>query len=56
MPVPQDIYTLYMAEAGFYFHSIYASLFMDEWRRDSILMIVHHILTNSLILFSLAFR
>ncbi|KAL9985152.1 hypothetical protein ACROYT_G007522 [Oculina patagonica] len=56
MPIPQDIYTLYVVEAGFYFHSIYATLFMDQWRRDSILMIMHHILANSLILFSFAIR
>ena len=56
MPVPQDIYMLYVVEAGFYFHSIYATLFMDQWRRDSILMIAHHVLTNLLIFFSFAFR
>ncbi|KAJ7321491.1 Ceramide synthase 1 [Desmophyllum pertusum] len=56
MPVPQDIYMLYLAEAGFYFHSVYATLFMDQWRRDSILMILHHILANLLILFSFAIR
>ena len=56
MPIPQDIYTLYVVEAGFYFHSIYATLFMDQWRRDSHLMIMHHILTNALIFFSFAVR
>ncbi|KAL9985157.1 hypothetical protein ACROYT_G007527 [Oculina patagonica] len=56
MPIPQDIYTLYVVEAGFYFHSIYATLFMDQWRKDSILMLMHHILANSLILFSFAIR
>ncbi|XP_078360160.1 ceramide synthase 1-like [Oculina patagonica] len=56
MPIPQDIYTLYVVEAGFYFHSIYATLFMDQWRRDSILMILHHILANLLIFFSFAIR
>jgi len=56
MPIPQDIYTLYVVEAGFYFHSIYATLFMDQWRRDSHLMILHHILTNALIFFSFAVR
>ena len=56
MPVPQDIYMLYVVEAGFYFHSVYATLFMDLWRRDSVLMIAHHIVANLLILFSLAMR
>lgn len=56
MPVPQDIYMLYVVEAGFYFHSVYATLFMDLWRRDSVLMIAHHIVANLLILFSFAMR
>ncbi|KAM7449757.1 Ceramide synthase 1 [Porites harrisoni] len=56
MPVAQDIYVLYVVEAGFYFHSVYATFFMDQWRRDSILMILHHVLTISLISFSFAVR
>lgn len=56
MPVSQDIYMLYVVEAGFYFHSVYATLFMDLWRRDSVLMIAHHIVANLLILFSFAMR
>ena len=56
MSVAQDMYVLYIVEAGFYFHSIYATLFMDQWRRDSILMILHHILAISLIFFSFAVR
>ncbi|EDO49866.1 predicted protein, partial [Nematostella vectensis] len=56
MPVPSDIYTIYVVQAGFYFHSIYATVFMDKWRADSIVMICHHILANALILFSFATR
>lgn len=56
MEVPFDILLLYLVEAGFYFHSIYATIFMDEWKKDSVAMILHHILANALIIFSLCFR
>lgn len=56
MPVPGDIYWLYAVEGGFYFHSIYATLFMDMWRRDSVAMIIHHALTLTLIGFSYSIR
>ena len=56
MPIPQDIYALYVVEAGFYLHSLYATLYMDRWKRDSILVILHHILTILLLSFSFAVR
>ncbi|XP_031564644.1 ceramide synthase 1-like [Actinia tenebrosa] len=56
MAIPNDIYNIYVVEAGFYFHSIYATIYMDKWRRDSVVMILHHILANSLIIFSFAMR
>ncbi|XP_057306129.1 ceramide synthase 1-like [Hydractinia symbiolongicarpus] len=56
MNIPDDIFYLYMLEAGFYFHSIYATLFMDVWRKDSIAMLLHHILANMLIIFSYMVR
>lgn len=56
MPVAQDIYVVYVVQAGFYLHSIYATVFMDQWRRDFILMILHHILTFALLTFSFAIR
>jgi len=51
-----DILSLYVIEAGFYFHSIYATIFMDAWRKDSVAMLIHHVLANSLIIFSLVLR
>jgi len=54
--VPMDILSLYVIEAGFYFHSIYATIFMDAWRKDSVAMLIHHVLANSLIIFSLVLR
>ena len=55
-PVPDDIHLLYILQAGFYFHGIYATLFMDMWRKDSVAMVFHHVIANTLIIFSLAFR
>lgn len=56
LEIPLDILGLYITEAGFYFHSVYATICLDVWRKDSIAMLVHHVLANSLILFSLCFR
>uniref|UniRef100_A0A3Q3XNN8 TLC domain-containing protein n=1 Tax=Mola mola TaxID=94237 RepID=A0A3Q3XNN8_MOLML len=41
---------------SFYGHSIYATIYMDAWRKDSAVMVVHHIITLALISFSYAFR
>lgn len=56
MSVPGDITLLYFVECGFYLHSIYATIYMDAWRKDSIVMLIHHVLTMTLILFSYATR
>ena len=49
---PFDLSVVYAIEASFYFHSVYATLFMDEWRRDSIAMLCHHLVALTLITFS----
>ncbi|KAJ8340888.1 hypothetical protein SKAU_G00331790 [Synaphobranchus kaupii] len=56
MAVPTDIAMAYLIQGSFYGHSIYASIYMDAWRRDSIIMVMHHIVTLALITFSYAFR
>ncbi|KAG9332219.1 hypothetical protein JZ751_015510 [Albula glossodonta] len=56
MVVPADIAVAYLIQGSFYGHSIYASIYMDVWRRDSIVMVMHHIITLALITFSYAFR
>lgn len=56
MQVPFDIRLLYLVECGFYLHSIYATICMDTWRKDSIVMLIHHVLTMTLILVSYATR
>ncbi|KAG7487957.1 hypothetical protein MATL_G00029060 [Megalops atlanticus] len=56
MTVPTDIAIAYLIQGSFYGHSIYATVYMDAWRKDSIVMVVHHIITLALITFSYAFR
>lgn len=38
-----DEYLICMIEAGFYLHATYAIVFEDVWRRDSSMMLLHHI-------------
>ena len=56
MVIPYDVKFLYYLECGFYLHSIYATLFMDQIRKDFAVMILHHVLTMALIVFSYATR
>nr|KAF6401530.1 hypothetical protein HJG63_009594 [Rousettus aegyptiacus] len=56
MEVPQDIAAAYLLQGSFYGHSIYATLYMDAWRKDSVVMLVHHVVTLVLIVSSYAFR
>ncbi|XP_035508592.1 ceramide synthase 1 [Morone saxatilis] len=56
MLVPVDIAIAYLIQGSFYGHSIYATVYMDAWRKDSAVMVVHHIITLALISFSYAFR
>ncbi|EDV22723.1 uncharacterized protein TRIADDRAFT_58575 [Trichoplax adhaerens] len=51
-----DILMVYLIQGSFYIHSLYATLYMDERRKDTWMMILHHILTDTLIGFSHAFR
>nr|XP_014433665.1 ceramide synthase 1 [Pelodiscus sinensis] len=56
MAVPRDIAVAYLLQGSFYGHSIYATVYMDTWRKDSVVMLVHHVVTLTLIVFSYAFR
>ncbi|KAJ1085632.1 hypothetical protein NDU88_005762 [Pleurodeles waltl] len=56
MEVPWDIALAYLLQGSFYAHSTYATLYMDAWRKDSVVMLIHHIVTLVLISFSYAFR
>ncbi|KAM3940035.1 ceramide synthase 1 [Leptodactylus fuscus] len=54
--VPKEIALVYLIQGSFYAHSTYATLYMDAWRKDSIVMILHHVVSFTLISFSYAFR
>uniref|UniRef100_A0A8C4NAG6 Ceramide synthase 1 n=1 Tax=Eptatretus burgeri TaxID=7764 RepID=A0A8C4NAG6_EPTBU len=56
MPVPLDIYAAYLFQGSFYLHSVYGTMYMDTWRRDSPMMLLHHGVTVLLVSFSYAFR
>ncbi|XP_058256430.1 ceramide synthase 1 isoform X2 [Hemibagrus wyckioides] len=56
MHVPLDIAFVYLIQGSFYGHSIYATIYMDAWRKDSAVMLLHHFITLALIAFSYAFR
>ncbi|XP_035204280.1 ceramide synthase 1 [Oxyura jamaicensis] len=56
MDVPTDIAIAYLLQCSFYGHSIYATVYMDTWRKDSVVMLLHHVVTLTLIAFSYAFR
>ncbi|CAF0919255.1 unnamed protein product [Brachionus calyciflorus] len=54
--VPFDIKIIYLAEGSFYIHSIYATIFMDVWRKDFVIMLIHHFVTVTLIVGSYGMR
>lgn len=54
--VDADQYWLYMVQMGFYLHCVYATLFIETRRRDFLVLMIHHFLTLSLLLFSLSVR
>jgi len=54
--VSTEIYVAYMVQYSFYLHSVYATLFVDAWRKDSVVMLTHHFVTMLLIGFSYCFR
>ena len=56
MKVDTYIYVTYIVQCSFYLHSVYGTLFMDHWRKDSLVMLFHHFLTLSLIGYSYVIR
>jgi hypothetical protein len=54
--VPLDIKIMYFVQCGFYLHSIYGTLYMDYKRKDFYVMLLHHVLTMTLIFVSYATR
>lgn len=56
LSVPLSIYAIYMAQISFYVHSLYTTILVDHWRRDSVVMVGHHVITALLLVFSLSTR
>ncbi|XP_015789687.1 ceramide synthase 1 isoform X1 [Tetranychus urticae] len=56
LDVPKDVYAIYIVEISFYLHSLYATIFVDHWRRDTLVLMGHHIVTSLLLVFSLSIR
>ena len=50
--VEPSLYWLYMLQMGFYAHCVYASVFIETIRRDSIVFMLHHFLTLGLLIYS----
>uniref|UniRef100_A0A5K3EIH3 TLC domain-containing protein n=1 Tax=Mesocestoides corti TaxID=53468 RepID=A0A5K3EIH3_MESCO len=51
-PFPWQYYWLYMFQVGFYIHSFYAALRLDNKRKDTSVILIHHVLTIALLSFS----
>lgn len=56
MEIPFDIKFMYFVQCGFYLHSIYGTIYMDSKRKDFVAMLIHHVLTMTLIFVSYATR
>ncbi|CAH8440814.1 unnamed protein product [Dicrocoelium dendriticum] len=56
IPTPPDYYRAYILQLGFYLHSLWSVLFIDVWRKDSAVLLVHHFMTLFLLQFSLVLR
>ncbi|XP_077644995.1 ceramide synthase 1 isoform X2 [Lonchura striata] len=56
MAVPADIALAYLLQGSFYGHALYATAYMDTWRKDSLVMLLHHVVALTLIAASYAFR
>ncbi|XP_033624722.1 ceramide synthase 1-like [Asterias rubens] len=54
--VPSLTYWAYAIQCSFYLHCFFATIFLDVWRKDSAMLVLHHVLTLSLIGFSYAAR
>lgn len=46
------VYGIYVTEIGFYLHSLYTTLFVDQRRKDTNTLMFHHVLCIFLMLIS----
>lgn len=54
--VPPDIFFIYILQCGYYVHCVYANIWLDIHRADFWALMLHHVVTLSLISFSYASR
>jgi ceramide synthetase len=55
-PVDMSLRWLYIVQIGFYIHCAYATVFLETIRQDFIVLMLHHGLTVSLLLYSFSVR
>ncbi|KRZ27204.1 Transmembrane 9 superfamily member 3 [Trichinella pseudospiralis] len=54
--IPFEIEVVYFTQTAFYVHATYGTIFMEQWRKDSKVMVFHHLLAITLLFFSWAAR
>jgi len=54
--IPLHYYIIQAVQLSFYIHSLYATIFLDNWRKDSYILFYHHIITCFLLLFVFSIR
>lgn len=54
--LPFEYHVLYVAQLSFYLHSIYALIAIDRWRKDSLVVALHHVIAVLLIFFGFSTR
>ncbi|KRY52197.1 Transmembrane 9 superfamily member 3 [Trichinella britovi] len=54
--IPYEVDVVYLTQTAFYVHATYGTIFMEQWRKDSKVMVFHHLLAITLLSFSWAAR
>ncbi|KRX16503.1 Transmembrane 9 superfamily member 3 [Trichinella nelsoni] len=54
--IPYEVDVVYLTQTAFYVHATYGTIFMEQWRKDSKVMVFHHFLAITLLSFSWAAR
>jgi len=54
--IPWDMCAAYLLQASFYLHATWATCALDEWKKDSPLLLTHHAVTITLMGTSYAYR
>jgi len=54
--IPTDIYLIHIIQLAYYVHSIYSSLAIDLWRKDTPTLLFHHVICIALMFISIFTR